>query len=91
MSSDPRLAQLNALLPVPSQVERFIVPLALGDPAGSGPPLVNDLFNLATAALPVCLGVAVLKYRLYAIDRIISRVISYAIITAVLAGVFATF
>ncbi len=67
----------------------FIVPLALGDPAGSGPPLVNDLFNLATAALPVCLGVAVLKYRLYAIDRIISRVISYAIITAVLAGVFA--
>ena len=28
--------------------------------------------------LPVCVGVAVLKYRLYAIDRIISRVISYA-------------
>ena len=30
-----------------------------------------------------------LKYRLYAIDRIISRVISYLIITAVLAGGFA--
>jgi ABC-type bacteriocin/lantibiotic exporter with double-glycine peptidase domain len=29
-----------------------------------------------------------LKYRLYEIDRIISRVISYGIITAVLAGVF---
>ena len=67
----------------------FIVPLALGDAAGSGPPVVNDLFNLGAAALPVCIGVAVLKYRLYAIDRIISRVISYAIITAVLAGVFA--
>jgi len=67
----------------------FIVPLALGDAAGSGPPLVNDLFNLGAAALPICLGVAVLKYRLYAIDRIISRVISYAVITAVLAGVFA--
>jgi hypothetical protein len=67
----------------------FIVPLALGDGAGSGPPVVNDLFNLGAAALPVCIGVAVLKYRLYAIDRIISRVISYAIITAVLAGVFA--
>jgi hypothetical protein len=39
--------------------------------------------------LPVCIGVAVLKYRLYAIDRIISRVISYTIITVVLAGVFA--
>ena len=67
----------------------FIVPLALGDTVGYGPPLVNDLSNLGAAALPVCIGVAVLKYRLYAIDRIVSRVISYAIITAVLAGVFA--
>jgi len=67
----------------------FIVPLALGDAAGYGPPAVNDLFNLGAAALPVCIGVAVLKYRLYAIDRIISRVISYVIITVVLGGVFA--
>jgi hypothetical protein len=66
----------------------FIVPLALGDAAGYGPPVVNDLFNLGAAALPVCIGVAVLKYRLYAIDRIISRLISYAIITAALAAVF---
>jgi hypothetical protein len=50
----------------------------------------NDLIGpLGAAALPVCIGVAVLKYRLFAIDRIISRVISYAIITAVSAGVFA--
>jgi uncharacterized membrane protein len=41
------------------------------------------------AVFPVCVGVAVLKYRLYEIDRIISRVIAYVIITAVLAGVFA--
>ena len=67
----------------------FIIPLALGDAAGSGPPVVNDLFNLGAAALPVCIGVAVLKYRLYSIDHIISRLISYAIITALLAGVFA--
>jgi MFS family permease len=67
----------------------FVVPLALGDSPGSGPPLAGDLFNLGIAVLPVCIGVAVLKYRLYAIDRIISRVIAYAIITAVLAGVFA--
>ena len=39
--------------------------------------------------LLVCIAIAVLKYRLYDIDRIISRVISYLIITAVLAGVFA--
>jgi hypothetical protein len=45
--------------------------------------------TLGLAILPVCVGVAVLKYRLYAIDRIISRVISYAIVTAVLGGMFA--
>ncbi|HEY6276815.1 MAG TPA: hypothetical protein VIX86_10835 [Streptosporangiaceae bacterium] len=50
----------------------------------------NDLIApIGFAFLPVCLGVAVLKYRLYTIDRIISRVISYAVITAALAGVFA--
>ncbi len=31
----------------------------------------------------VCVAIAVLKYRLYAIDRIISRIISYLIVTAV--------
>ena len=40
--------------------------------------------TLGLAILPVCVGVAVLKYRLYAIDRIISRVIAYALVTAVL-------
>ena len=38
--------------------------------------------TLGMAILPVCLGVAVLKYRLYAIDRIISRVIAYALAAA---------
>lgn len=50
----------------------------------------SDLIGpLGAAALPVCIGVAVLRYRLFEIDRIISRVVSYLIITAVLAGVFA--
>jgi predicted PurR-regulated permease PerM len=33
--------------------------------------------------------VAVLKYRLYELNRVISRVVSYTVITALLAGVFA--
>jgi hypothetical protein len=50
----------------------------------------NDVITpLGFAVLPVCVGVAVMKYRLYAIDRIISRVVAYAIVTAVLGGVFA--
>ena len=46
------------------------------------------LFGLI-AALPVCIGVAILKYRLYDIDRIISRTLAYAIVTGLLVGVYA--
>jgi hypothetical protein len=40
-------------------------------------------------ALPVAVGIAVMKYRLYAIDRIISRTLTYAVITGLLVGVYA--
>jgi hypothetical protein len=67
----------------------FIAPLAMGEVPGWGTqPVVGALTNLGTAALPVCLGVAVLKYRLYELNRIISRVVSYTLITALLGGVF---
>jgi hypothetical protein len=56
--------------------------------------LVPALDPAATAAgvgvvLPACLGVAILKYRLYDIDRIISRTLAYTIITGLLIGVYA--
>ena len=39
--------------------------------------------------MPICLGLAILKYRLYDIDRIISRTLAYAIVTGLLVGVYA--
>jgi len=60
-----------------------------GGSSGLDQAVNNGIVPVGFAVLPVCVGVAVLKYRLYEIDRIISRVISYAIITVVLAGVFA--
>jgi hypothetical protein len=44
---------------------------------------------LGAAALPVSIGIGILKYRLYEIDRIISRTLAYAIITGLLVGVYA--
>jgi hypothetical protein len=68
----------------------FIAPLAVGEAAGWGnQSVVGALTTIGSAALPVCMAVAVLKYRLYDIDRIISRVISYTLITALLGGVSA--
>jgi hypothetical protein len=45
--------------------------------------------RLGLVAFPVSMGVAILKYRLYEIDRIISRTVAYAIVTGLLVGVYA--
>jgi hypothetical protein len=47
-------------------------------------------YALAATSMPIAIGIAILRYRLYAIDQIISRTISYAVITTVLVAVFAT-
>jgi hypothetical protein len=39
-------------------------------------------------ALPLGIGFGILKYRLYDIDRLISRTVSYALLTGLLVGVF---
>ena len=41
------------------------------------------------AALPASMGVAILRHRLYEIDRIISRTLAYTIVTGLLVGVYA--
>jgi hypothetical protein len=49
----------------------------------------SQLVEVGVIALPVAIGVGILKYRLYDIDRIISRTLAYAIITGILVGVYA--
>jgi hypothetical protein len=51
--------------------------------------VVNVLQSLAFLGLWTAIAVAVLKYRLYEIDRIISRTLAYAIVTGLLVGVYA--
>jgi hypothetical protein len=51
--------------------------------------IVNVLQSLAFVCLWAAIAIAVLKYRLYEIDRIISRTLAYAIVTGLLVGVYA--
>ena len=43
---------------------------------------------LAFVAFPVAIGVAVTRYRLYDIDRVVSRTIGYAVVIGLLVGVY---
>ena len=56
----------------------------------SGGASVGDVIALTWfVAVPLSIGVAVLKYRLFDIDRIISRTLAYVIVTGLLVGVYA--
>ena len=70
--------------------QRVVVTLGVGAVASSlVPGAAGQVLSVATAALPVSIGVGILKYRLYEIDRIISRTLAYAIVTGLLVGVYA--
>jgi hypothetical protein len=58
----------------------------LGVPLGG--PVWAVLDALSLALLPVAVGIAVLRYRLYEIDRIVSRTVSYGLLTAGLVGLY---
>jgi hypothetical protein len=45
--------------------------------------------TVALLGLPLGIGIGILRYRLYDIDRLISRTLSYALLTGLLVGVFA--
>ena len=63
-----------------------VIAVSLGTSSTS---VVGEILGIGLAALPVGIGVGILKYRLYDIDRIISRTLAYAIVTGLLVGVYA--
>jgi len=63
--------------------------LLTGNPSSVLAKVLNGIAFLGLAALPISIGVGILKYRLYEIDRLISRTLSYAVVTGVVVGVYA--
>jgi hypothetical protein len=46
-------------------------------------------WEISLPLIPAAVGIAILKYRLYEIDRLISRTLAYAVVTGLLIGVYA--
>jgi two-component system, NarL family, sensor kinase len=75
-----QLKWLLAVLPftIASLIATLVAPgtlsLALGVPAG--------------IAMPIAIGIAVLRYRLYEVDILLSRAVLYGLLTAGMAGVY---
>ena len=49
----------------------------------------SAFLSLSLIAIPVALGIAIFRQGLFDIDRVISRTLAYAIVTGVLAAVYA--
>ena len=54
-----------------------------------GPLFMALILYAGILAIPIAVGIAVTRYRLYELDRLISRTIGWALVTAVLVAVFA--
>jgi hypothetical protein len=51
-------------------------------------PSLGNLPFVVVVALPIAVGIAVLRYRLYDIDRLINRTLVYGLLTALLACIY---
>jgi hypothetical protein len=81
-------AQLKWLLAsvIPAVI---LTPISFFEADQSTHSLADFLSVSALLLVPVSIGVAITRYHLYEIDRLISRGLSWAVLTALLAGVYA--
>ncbi|HEX6391226.1 MAG TPA: hypothetical protein VFZ89_17320 [Solirubrobacteraceae bacterium] len=70
------LVAANVAVSVPVEV-------AVGDSVAD---VTNAITTLSAAAVPVAMGIAILRHRLYDVDVVINRTLVYAVLTATLAA-----
>ena len=79
------VALAAALVPLAALVA--VAAALIGGPAAT--PVVTFAAGTVSWLVPLALGASVLRYRLYELDRIISRTLAYGLLTLLLAGGYA--
>jgi hypothetical protein len=74
-------------------VSSFVIPGIISPHAASGADplwenLLEDTVTLSFAGVPVSVGIAILRYRLYEIDVLINRTLVYGALTAILVALY---
>lgn len=82
--------QLKWLVYAVALVVLFFFTNALAFVIGRASDLAAAGFLLSLALIPLAIGVAILRYRLYDIDLLINRTIVYAVLSAVLVAAYVT-
>ena len=83
-------AQLKWFLAASALVPATILPVSIvDDPGGTSGSAWGLLPEIGMMAPLVAIAVAILRHNLYGIDRLVSRTLTYSVVIAVLAGVYA--
>ena len=81
-------AQLKWFVAANVAVGAFLT-LSLAGVARPNPTIFDVLASCSLSLPPIAVGVAILRYRLYDIDRLISRGVSWAILSGLLLAIYA--
>ena len=92
LSAGVRRQQMKSLMGGATVCVLALLAFGSGTANGNSSSLVEEIWSqipwIAFSALPISISVAVLRYRLYEVDRLVSRTLSYAVLTALLGGTF---